>query len=150
MAPWTDRKRYASQAAYDELAEYSFHDILRHRLYENPREVRNTLAVLDTFGEKAFRRYGRAVLVRIHNRTSNQRKRTRALRELDKIMRKEDRPPCPTTVSLVLNKIEPAKRRPSHIELVRKLKERIRALETENAQLKHKLRTGRARKRKAA
>jgi hypothetical protein len=141
--PWLDRKRYASKAAYDEMSEYTFNDVLRYRLHEGLAEVRNTLRVLDTFGDKAFKRYGRRALIRVYNRVSDKRGRTRALRELDKAMKKTNRPPSGSSLSRVLDKVAPRTKRKSTIEMVRKLKDKVaklqkqvKALEKENAQLR--------------
>ncbi len=138
--PWLDRKRYASQAAYDEMVEYTFNDVLRYCLHEGTAEVRNTIRVLDAFGERAFKRYGRLALLRVYNRVPDKRGRQRALRELDKVMKKTNRPPTGSSLSRVLDKVAPRKTRPTTIAMVRKLKDQIKALKDENAKLKRELR----------
>jgi hypothetical protein len=153
--PWLDRKRYASQATYDEMVEYTFNDVLRYCLHEGSAEVRNTLRVLDTFGDAAFKRYGRLALLRVLNRIPDKRGQTRALRELDKVMKKTNRPPAGSSLSKALDKIVPRKRQTNTIEMVRKLKEKaaelrkqIKALKDENAALKRELRQCSTKKRR--
>lgn len=147
--PWLDRNRYASQAAYDEMVEYTFNDVLRYCLHEGAAEVRNTLRVLDTFGERAFTRYGRLALLRVYNRISTKQGRQRALRELDKAMKKTNRPPTGSSLSRILDKVAPRKTRPTTIAMVRKLKDQIKVLKDENARLKRELRQCPDKKRKA-
>lgn len=154
--PWLDRKRYASQAAYDEMVEYTFSDVLRYCLHESVIEVRNTLLALDAFSEDAFKRYGRRALVRIYNRIEDKRGRMHALRELDKVMKRTNRPPAGSSLSKVLDKVAPRKKRQNTIEMVRKLKDqltavnkRVKQLETENSRLKRELRKRPATKRVA-
>jgi len=136
--PWLDRNRFASQAAADEMFDYTFNDVLRYCLFENVLEVHNTLRILDAFGDATFKKYGRRALLRVYNRV-DRAQRPRALRELDKAMKASGRRPSGATISRILDKITPRKRKSDTIGLVRTLKGRIETLKKANARLQHDL-----------
>jgi len=130
--PWTDRRRYTSQAAFDQLSWYSFNQVLLLRLGENIREVHNTLCALDVFGEKAFKEYGRDALVRIYNRTQNPRLHTRILYTLGH----GGYPFSIAALINILNELVPLKK---HSDLVQTLREKNHLLKAENSKLKSQI-----------
>lgn len=130
-SPWLDRQRYTSQAAYDELVEYTFEDIARHVLGDSTKEVNNTLRALDTFGKVKFARFGRNALVCVYNRCPTARQRNKTFVDMEKAMQHRMAPGLPGgTVSNICDKHAPETRRVpvDNLAMVKKLKDKNTAL----------------------